>query len=72
MPALFAAALDPAIDEVYLAGSPLSFADVLRVEEFGTAFADFVPKLLLHTDLPEIAAAMAPRRVWDEAALGGR
>ena len=63
VPALFAAALDPGIAEVYLAGSLLSYRDVFETEEYGAAFANFVFRFLLYTDLPEIAASVAPRRV---------
>ena len=62
-PALFAAAMDPAIAELYLAGSLLSFRDIVETEEYRAPFANFVPGILLHTDLPEIAASLAPRRL---------
>jgi len=62
-PALFAAALDPRIDEVYLADALLSYQDVVETEEYGAAFANFVPGILRHTDLPAVAASISPRRV---------
>jgi dienelactone hydrolase len=67
LPALFAAALDPRISRVYLSGGLVSYRSIVDTEEFSTAFAGFVPDILLHTDLPEIAAALAPRKVC----LGG-
>ena len=63
VPALFAAALDPAIASVYLAGGLVSFQSVVETEEYTAAFGNFVPRLLLHTDLPEVAASLAPRRL---------
>jgi dienelactone hydrolase len=62
-PALFAAALDAKIDELYLAGSLVSYRSIVEVEEYNAAFANFLPGVLLHTDLPEIAASMAPRKI---------
>jgi dienelactone hydrolase len=63
VPALFAAALDPGIAELYLAGGLVSYRNVFETEEYGAAFANFIPGILLHTDLPEVAAAIAPRRI---------
>lgn len=60
---LFAAALDPQIDEVYLSGMLSSYRDIVETEEFRTPLADLVPRLLRHTDLPEIARSLAPRKV---------
>ncbi len=63
VPALFAAALDPGIASIYLAGGLVSFQSVVETEEYDAAFGNFVPRLLLHTDLPEVAASLAPRRL---------
>jgi dienelactone hydrolase len=63
VPALFAAALDPKIAQLYLSGALVSYRSILETEEYSTPFATFVPDILLHTDLPEIAAKLAPRRV---------
>ena len=62
-PALFAAALDPAIDELYLAAPVLSYRDIVETENYTTPFACFLPGVLLHTDLPDVAASLAPRPV---------
>jgi hypothetical protein len=35
----------------------------VETEEYNTPLANIVPDVLLHTDLPELAAAVAPRRV---------
>ncbi len=62
-PALFAAALEPAIQSLYLAGGLVSFRNLVETEIYQYPFANFVPDFLNHTDLPEIAATLAPRRV---------
>ena len=67
VPALFAAAVQPHISALYLAGGLVSFTDVVETENYRHPFGNFVPDLLLHTDLPELAASMAPRRI----VLGG-
>ncbi len=61
--ALFAAALDPEIDEVYLSEMLISYRSIVETEEFRTPLADFVPSLLRHIDLPEVARSIAPRKV---------
>ncbi len=61
--ALFAAALDEGIEALYLAGGLTSFRDVVDTEIYYQPFANFVPGLLNHTDLPDVAAAIAPRRI---------
>jgi dienelactone hydrolase len=63
VPALFAAALEPAITQLYLAGGLASYRSIVETEEYSTSFGSFVPDILLHTDLPEVAASMAPRKV---------
>jgi hypothetical protein len=63
IPALFAAALDGNIESLYLAGGLVSFEDIVGTEDYKHPFANFVPNLLNHTDLPDIAAGLAPRRV---------
>ena len=63
IPALFATALDPRIDELYLSGPLVSYRGILDVEEYNAAFANFVWPILRFTDLAEIAASIAPRPV---------
>ena len=63
VPALFAAALEKDISEIYLAGGLVSFRNVLDTEAYDCSFASFVPGLLRHTDLPDVAATVAPRHV---------
>jgi hypothetical protein len=63
VPALFAAALEPPLSSLYLAGGLSSFASIVQTENYRHPFANFVPGILGHTDLPEILAQLAPRRV---------
>jgi dienelactone hydrolase len=63
VPALFAAALDSEIASIYLAGGLVSFQNLVETEMYKSPFANLIPGLLNHTDLPEIAAAVAPRRI---------
>jgi dienelactone hydrolase len=67
VPALFATALEPAIDAVYLAGGLASFQSIVDTEDYNHPFANFVPGMLLHTDLPDLMRAIAPRRVVMDA-----
>jgi dienelactone hydrolase len=76
--AQFAAVLDPGIDRLFLSGGLVSFGNVMETEEYlggGYArsqtdlFGSFVPRLLLHTDLPDVVAKLAPRRVVIAGAL---
>jgi hypothetical protein len=71
VPALFAAALEPEIDRLYLAGGLVSFQSIVDTEDYDHPFGNFVPNLLLHTDLPELAASLAPRRVVIAGAVDG-
>jgi len=63
VPTLFAAAIDPNIRRLYLAGGLVSYQDILETEDYRYPFADFVPNLLKHVDLPEIVASLSPRPV---------
>jgi hypothetical protein len=71
VPALCAAALDPAIPRLYLARGPISFQSVADTELYRASFANFVPGFLNHTDLPDLAASIAPRAVVMAGALDG-
>jgi dienelactone hydrolase len=70
VPALFAGALDPKIDRLYLAGGLVSFQSILETENYSHPFGNFVPNLLKHTDLPELVASIAPRKVGLAGAVG--
>lgn len=63
VPALLAAALDPQIESLYLSGGLVSFQSVVESEQYNHPFANFVPDLLNHTDLPEVAATITPRHI---------
>ena len=63
VPALFAAALDPDIAELYLAGGLVSYRSIVETEDYKHPLANFVPDVLRRTDLPQVAATIAPRRV---------
>jgi dienelactone hydrolase len=71
VPALFAAALEPAIDRLYLAGGLVSFQSIVETEDYNQPFSNFVPNLLLHTDLPDLAVSLAPRRIVVAGAVDG-
>ncbi len=63
IPALCAAVLDKGIEALYLSSVLTSFGDVVKAESYNQPFANFIPGMLNHTDLPELAASLAPRRV---------
>lgn len=63
VPALFAAAVDSRVTDLYLAGGLVSFRSVADTENYSCSFGSFAPDLLKHTDLPEVAASLAPRRL---------
>ena len=71
VPALFAAVLEPTVDALYLAGGLISFESVVQAEDYQHPFANFVPGLLLHTDLPALASGLAPRPVVVAGAVDG-
>jgi dienelactone hydrolase len=71
VPAQFAAALEPAIDSLYLADGLISFRSIVETEVYKYPFGNFVPNLLAHTDLPELTASLAPRRVTLAGAIDG-
>ncbi len=71
VPAQFAAALEPAIGSLYLAEGLISFRSIVEMEVYSYPFGNFVPNLLAHTDLPELTAALAPRRVTLAGAIDG-
>jgi stage V sporulation protein SpoVS len=63
VPAIFAAALDNNIRALYLERGLVSFRSIVDTEIYDHSFANFVPNLLRHTDLPDVVAKLAPRRV---------
>jgi hypothetical protein len=69
-PAVFAAALDPVIDALYLAGPVPTYREIVANENYTQPFANFLPGILAHTDIPEVLASIAPRKVWREPDMG--
>jgi len=63
VPAIFAAAIEPRIGKLILAGGISSYRELAVQEEYRETFANFVPGVLLHTDLPQVIAGIAPRAV---------
>lgn len=63
VPALFAAALDKRIESVYLAGGLISYRSIVETENYKAPLANLLVNVLAHTDLPQLAALVAPRRV---------
>ena len=60
VPAQLAAALDSNFAALYLSGGLLSFRNIVESEYYTHPFANFVPGILRHTDLTELAG---PARV---------
>jgi hypothetical protein len=63
VPALFAAALEPSIESLYLSAGLVSFRQIVNTEVYNHPFANFVPGILNHTDLPLVAASISPRKI---------
>lgn len=71
IPGLFAAAIDPNIDSLYLAGGLVSYRNLVDTEEYSHPLANFLAGVQRHTDLPVTAAGIAPRRVRVAGAVDG-
>jgi hypothetical protein len=71
IPALCAAALAPQVDALYLADHLMAWRSLVETENYHHPFANFVPDILRSTDLPEIAAAVAPRKITISHTLDG-
>ncbi|HEU0121630.1 MAG TPA: acetylxylan esterase [Bryobacteraceae bacterium] len=71
VPAQCASALTPAINRLYISGGLSSFRSVVETENYGHAFANFIPGLLEHTDLPDITAQSQARRIVLAGLLDG-
>ena len=61
--ALFAAALDSRIQAAVCDGGLLSYKAITGADRFSLPASVFVRDVLLHFDLPHVAAAVAPRRL---------
>lgn len=71
VPALFAAALDPKVDRVFLSGGVASYRSIVEAAEFDHPFCNFLYNVLPQTDLPQIAASIAPREVHLSGTVDG-
>ena len=71
VPAQCASALTPNINRLYIAGGLTSFRSIVETENYGHAFANFIPGLLEHTDLPEITAQSQARKIVLAGMLDG-
>jgi cephalosporin-C deacetylase-like acetyl esterase len=71
VPAQCASAISAHISRLYIAGGLTSFRSVVETENYGHAFANFIPGLLEHTDLPEIAAQSLSRKMVLAGMLDG-
>ena len=71
IPAQFAAALEPAIQKLYLSGGLAHYHSLIEVENFGHPFANFIPNICNQTDLPEVTATMGKRKVVLSGMLDG-
>lgn len=58
---LYAAALDERIQSLTCDGCLISYRSITRTDRYLYGADVFVPNMLLHLDLPEVAAAIAPR-----------
>ena len=63
VPALCAAAMDHRVAKLVLASHLLSWRNLAETENYTQPFANFIPDILRHTDLPQLAAACAPRSI---------
>lgn len=62
--ALLTAALEPRIHQIACEEGPVSYLDIVRAR-FHDDIADItIPGVLEQFDLPDVAAAIAPRRLW--------
>jgi cephalosporin-C deacetylase-like acetyl esterase len=71
IPALMAAMMDERIAAAYLSGMLLSYRSLLDAEDYTESFANFIPSVLKHADLPQIARAVLPRVVTVAGAVDG-
>ncbi len=61
VPALFAAAIEPAIARVFTSGALESFRSLMEKEEYRDSFANFAPGLLGVTDLPQLRKSLGAK-----------
>ncbi len=62
--ALVLAVLEPRVEKVAIEGTVLSYLEITRARYHEDLTAIFVPGILEDFDLPDLAAALAPRTLW--------
>jgi hypothetical protein len=62
--AMMAAVLDQRVRSVFLSRSVATYSSVVNSEDYALTLDWFVPGILQHFDIPDIAAAIHPRPVW--------
>ena len=62
--ALVLAALQPKVEKVAIEGTVLSYMEIARARYHEGLTAAFIPGVLRDFDLPDLAAALAPRPLW--------
>jgi hypothetical protein len=72
VPATLAAFLSDAIKRLYLAEAVVSFRSIIENEHYRVPLSNFIPEILLHTDIPDLLAALAPRRVMLSGVMDAR
>ena len=63
VPALCTGLLNPNITRLLLSSHLISWRNIAETEMYTHPFANFIPGILNRTDLPQIAAAIAPREI---------
>jgi hypothetical protein len=63
--------LAPQVDALYLADHLMAWRSLVETEIYHHPLANFVPDILRSTDLPEIAASVAPRKITISHTLDG-
>jgi cephalosporin-C deacetylase-like acetyl esterase len=69
--ALMAAALDESVRSVLLDRTLATYTSIVDAEDYALELDWFVPGILQHFDIPDIAAAIYPRPVWITNAVNG-
>jgi cephalosporin-C deacetylase-like acetyl esterase len=62
--ALMATALDDRVHSALIRQAPCCYSSIVESEEYSLALDWFVPGILEHFDVPDIAASISPRPVW--------
>ena len=63
-PALYAAALESRIKGLILDNALVSFSELVNSRYHAYNFMDFLPRVLAHHDLPQVAGSLAPSTLW--------